>query len=75
MKIPEIAGTLPVENIGESVLSNGRIFYKYGKDGDYFGGITYRADVPELAPEKTVTLAPSHFLDGESSVRFITCDE
>ena len=73
--ISETEGGLKVKNLSGQLLQDGKIYYKYGVSGAFFGGITYMAAVPELKPEEEIVLAPSHYVGGESTIRFVTCDE
>ena len=75
IQVEEAEGGLKVRNLSSKSITDGKIYYKYGTDGTFFGGITYVAAVPSLVPEQEVVLAPSHYVEGESSIRFVTCDE
>ena len=75
IQVEETDGGLKVKNISGKAVTDGKIYYKYGTGGALFGGITYVAAIPHLEPEQEVVLAPSHYVEGESSIRFVTCDE
>ena len=75
VRIEDSDGGLKITNISDKTMTDGKIYYKYGADGSFFGGITYVAAIPDLEPEQEVVLAPSHYVEGESSIRFVTCEE
>ena len=75
IQVEDTDGGLVVKNVSSKPVTDGKIYYKYGTDGTLFGGITYVAAVPNLEPEQEVVLAPSHYVEGESCIRFVTCDE
>ena len=73
-KIIERDGAIIVENISDkTVAAPIYVYYKNYVDGEYVGGITYRAGTQEeLAPGKAVALNASHFDPDASRLMFVT---
>ena len=73
-KIIERDGATIVENISDkTVAAPIYVYYKNYVDGEYVGGITYRAGTQEeLAPGKAVALNASHFDPDASRLMFVT---
>ena len=67
--------TIRVKNISDQAVSSGRVMYKNESNGMLFGGITYMASFPELAPGAEVVLNSAHFVNGESRIVFVTYAE
>ena len=74
LKIIERDGAIIVENISDkTVAAPIYVYYKNYVDGEYVGGITYRAGTQEeLAPGKAVALNASHFDPDASRLMFVT---
>ena len=73
-KIIKRDGAIIVENISDkTVAAPIYVYYKNYVDGEYVGGITYRAGTQEeLAPGKAVALNASHFDPDASRLMFVT---
>lgn len=63
--------SLSVTNQTESDIPCLRIFYKFAKDQEYLGGITYTAKINELRAGETRTIYPSHFSAEGSKVMMV----
>lgn len=73
-KITKRNGAIIVENISdETVTAPIYVYYKNYTDGEYIGGITYRAGTQDsIAPGKAVALNAKHFDPDASRLMFVT---
>lgn len=62
---------ITVTNLTDEEIPCLRLFYKFVKDGEYLGGITYTAKIDNLAAGDSVTIYPSHFAKDGSQVMMV----
>ena len=71
--IDETNDSITVTNVSGTDIPCVRIFYKlYMKDENiYVGGITYTAKITDLKADSSVTITPSHYLQGYSEIMMV----
>lgn len=71
--ITENEDSITVKNVSGADIPCVRIFYKmYMADEDvYVGGITYTAKITDLEADSSVTVTPTHYLQGYSEILMV----
>lgn len=63
---------ITVKNKTDQLVRNVYVYYKTFTDGQYLGGITYRAKIDQIAGGGSGSVTPAHYMDGSSQLMFIT---
>ncbi|MBE6127700.1 MAG: hypothetical protein E7185_00340 [Erysipelotrichaceae bacterium] len=71
--IAENEDSITVTNVSGVDIPCVRIFYKLHMEDDdiYVGGITYTAKITDLKADSSVTITPSHYLQGYSEIMMV----